>query len=648
MVKLAYKILLILFLLNLKFAFSQLYTDYAYPNTIDSLIRSTFEGSSTQIANISFKGYFGNGSPIFNIGYFNGQNTSLGLKEGIILSGTSILSPYGLGKPAINAAQNFFITTGDSILEQVIGVPNSSHNAVIIEFDFIPNGDSIFFEYVFASDEYPQQLCTPDNDVFAFHISGPGYNGLQNIALVPGTNLPVSVNSINDTALAKTIIKVYPRAEDCISVNYPQYYVDRRADINFIFNGSTTVLTAKAATIPCQTYHLRLGLAETGVPGDASAVFLKANSFNSEPLKITSTVSYEGPDTLLYEGCGQAQIVLRRTYNLQQAKTYTFNYSGTATYGVDYSAAPTQITMQPGQMYDTLSLVPFADGIADNGESIIISVGDTLCNGDYFVSDITLIINEKDDLSVKILPLNSTSCDTLTFSAEINNGIRPFLYDWNNGLSNDSVFTYFQIGKQTIFLQLIDGCAQNQTDTVLVHFDYYPVANFSHTPEYVDIENPEVQFIDASSGNTSLWFWDFSGAKVLKDGVNPIVFFNQADTFWISLRVANELMCFDSVAYPLVVYPPSRLFVPNSFSPNDDKINDYFNALGSEINFFELFIFDRWGEMVFYSNDKSEGWNGKKNDEECPQGEYAIKINYSYKKAPEKIITFYQTLYLIK
>src|SRR5690606_7137946 len=187
-------------------------------------------------------------------------------------------------------------------------------------------------------------------------------------------------------------------------------------------------------------------------------------------------------------------------------KTYTFNYSGTATYGVDYSAAPTQITMQPGQMYDTLSLVPFADGIADNGESIIISVGDTLCNGDYFVSDITLIINEKDDLSVKILPLNSTSCDTLTFSAQINNGIRPFLYDWNNGLSKDSVFTYFQVGKQTIFLQLIDGCAQDQTDTVLVHFDYYPVANFSHTPEYVDLENPEVQFIDASSANTSLWF----------------------------------------------------------------------------------------------------------------------------------------------
>src|SRR5690606_1780277 len=72
----------------------------------------------------------------------------------------------------------------------------------ILEFDFVPNGDSLMFRYVFASKEYPGYTCSSFNDAFGFFISGPGINGpfsnnAINIALIPGTDVPVAINTLN-------------------------------------------------------------------------------------------------------------------------------------------------------------------------------------------------------------------------------------------------------------------------------------------------------------------------------------------------------------------------------------------------------------------------------------------------------------------
>src|SRR5690606_15969665 len=88
----------------------------------------------------------------------------------------------------------------DSDLQAISGM--NIHNAAILEFDFVPNGDSLVFRYVFASDEYPSFTCSNYNDAFGFFISGPGITGpftnnAINIALIPGTNTPVAVNTVN-------------------------------------------------------------------------------------------------------------------------------------------------------------------------------------------------------------------------------------------------------------------------------------------------------------------------------------------------------------------------------------------------------------------------------------------------------------------
>ena len=137
---------------------------------------------------------------------------------------------------------------GDSIAE-----------AVILEFDFIPDSNHIALDYVFASEEYPDMddpaypstVCDTPNDVMGIFLSGPGINGEQNIALIPGTDIPVGVNTIT------------PPGWNCPGMpDYSQYYVDNTGGQNVIYNGFTTVLTAQAKVIPGATYHLKIGVAD--------------------------------------------------------------------------------------------------------------------------------------------------------------------------------------------------------------------------------------------------------------------------------------------------------------------------------------------------------------------------------------------------
>lgn len=637
---------IILFLLTAENkSFGQLFTAYSYPSSIDSLVLANFAGSGVQISNVQFTGYnWGSSNPVEDIGFFNRQNTSLGIDSGLILTGGLLAPPYGLGVPAYIPANFGKISPGDSLLDAIVA-PSWTIGAVVLEFDFVPNGDTIKFNYVFASDEYPNQVCHPDNDVFAFHISGPGIAGAQNIALVPNTTIPVGNNSINDTSLCMNP----PNTVNCQSVAYAQYYVDHTSDTAFIFNGSTTMLTAVAPTIPCQTYHLRFALGEGGgSPNENSAVFLAANSFNSEPIKITPSVSYGGPDTLLYEGCGYATLVIRRTYDLQQPKTYAVSYGGTVTYGVDYNAPPLTIAMQAGQMYDTIFIYPAADMIADDGETLTVSIGDTLCNGDYFVSEVILVVNEKQGLTVGIIPDGGNFCDTVVFLSEVAGAIPPVQYNWNNGESTDTSLTFFTPGQQTITLQVADACGQSARDSVLTNFGFYPTSDFIHAPDYTDLMNAPVYFYDHSSPDVTQWLWDLGNGQGFYTVQNPYCYYTEPDTYMVSLVVMTDIGCMDSVTKPVIVHDIPALYMPNSFTPNGDQVNNVFEVKGREVADFFMVIFDRWGNELYRTNNIQMGWDGLSGGVVCSAGVYAVRVEYSFNHAPEVVHSTWGMVHLIR
>jgi hypothetical protein len=120
----------------------------------------------------------------------------LGINEGIILSSGKVLEA---SNPVTFFASTNNNTPGDTNLNNLIS--GTTLDAAVLEFDFIPQSDTLTFNYVFGSEEYPEYVCSSFNDVFGFFITGPNpagpphYNKM-NIALVPGTNLPVYINII--------------------------------------------------------------------------------------------------------------------------------------------------------------------------------------------------------------------------------------------------------------------------------------------------------------------------------------------------------------------------------------------------------------------------------------------------------------------
>jgi hypothetical protein len=139
----------------------------------------------------------------------------------------------------------------------------------VLEFDFIPEGDSISFQYVFASDEYNDFVNTAFNDVFGFFLDG------ENIALVPGTDVAVSINTVN---------KGRPFGSRKSSSN-PEYYVNNDVDdgggaLNTEMDGLTTVLSVNAPVEAGERHHIKLAIADVSDRLVDSNIFIKSGSFS--------------------------------------------------------------------------------------------------------------------------------------------------------------------------------------------------------------------------------------------------------------------------------------------------------------------------------------------------------------------------------
>lgn len=100
----------------------------------------------------------------------------------------------------------------------------------------------------------------------------------------------------------------------------------------------------------------------------------------------------------------------------------------------------------------------------------------------------------------------------------------------------------------------------------------------------------------------------------------------------MGLIVANANGCADTLFLPeyITVIEPSRLFIPNAFTPNDDGRNDQLWIFGSGLDNILFQVFNRWGEKVFETRDQSVGWNGTLNGEPAEPGVYVYKLTFNF------------------
>jgi gliding motility-associated-like protein len=262
-----------------------------------------------------------------------------------------------------------------------IGSPNSQLNDLsALQFSFLAAGDSIEFEYIFASNEYSGYTCTQYNDVFGFILIGQGINGAPlfntngtpkidsvNIASIPGTTIPVAINTINGGAPTGS-----GTASICAAAN-PNYvahsvYFNSNSALNAInFNGFTDVFKAKAGVVCGYPYTIKLLIADAFDGAFNSAVFLGARSFKLPEINLTPTTNAGASftDTVMVEGCARSYLLFERKGATSDTLIAQFNYVGSAVPADFAGGLPDSLVLYPGQNTDTLWFQPVDDGVAE-------------------------------------------------------------------------------------------------------------------------------------------------------------------------------------------------------------------------------------------------------------------------------------------
>jgi gliding motility-associated-like protein len=202
-------------------------------------------------------------------GYFNSGTSGFPFTEGIVLSTGKATSAVGPNNSLLS--QGLATWLGDSELEQALGI-SGSYNATSLEFDFIPITNKISFNYIFSSEQYLLSATSNQcnyTDGFAFLLKPTDNSSpYQNLALVPGTNIPVKINTVRGTG------SVCPQANQSFfdAFNGPNHPTN--------YNGQTVVMKAEADVIAGTPYHIKLVIADQGNNLYDSAIFLGGNSFN--------------------------------------------------------------------------------------------------------------------------------------------------------------------------------------------------------------------------------------------------------------------------------------------------------------------------------------------------------------------------------
>jgi gliding motility-associated-like protein len=243
--------------------------------TAQQLIENVLVNSTcANVSNISGSGdAFTPGQQSF--AYFNANGSSFPLKEGIILSTST--SKNAIGPFVSDEGGGSSAWLGDSDLNQILGI--NSANATVLEFDFIPLTNFINFNYIFASNEYQFYFPCDFSDAFAFLIKEVGStSGYKNIAVLPGTNTPVSSINIHPTIDPRplTSSSVHPGCP-AINENYFNGYNTSASPINY--SGQVIKLNAQANVIIGTKYHIKLVIADDKEERYDSAIFLEAGSF---------------------------------------------------------------------------------------------------------------------------------------------------------------------------------------------------------------------------------------------------------------------------------------------------------------------------------------------------------------------------------
>lgn len=638
-------------------------SNYAQNITVDEgftpqyLVNDVLINSScANVLNVSVSGgNFASGEKSF--GYFDATGTSFPFQNGIVLSTGKIVNAQGPNTSLSDDGGNMG-WNGDPDLNQALGLSNT-FNATVLEFDFIPLGNRISFDYIFSSEQYlsnPMSNQCNFTDGFAFLLRRNGETNYQNLAVVPNTNIPVKVNTVRGSG---TI---------CPAANETYFDAFNGTVHPTNFNGQTKVLTAQSDVIPGETYHIKLVIADEGNHRFDSAIFLGGGSFNfgidigddrliatgnplctNETLAVDATqigaTSYQWyKDTNLIPGATNA------TYNITSAGDYLveINYGPTCqtTGAIKIEYAETLIVNQntftecdadanqdgktvfdlnniKNQLFTNLPanyVVSFFD-LTTSTTALPTNYTNTTpftqtiyarimniqgCYSDYPVN---LRVNTFDDILVdETIGL----CENESLILNAGSGFTS--YEWN---TNPPQFTQqITVNSGGIYEVTVTNalnCSKTKTFTI-------EASGIATIDEIIINDFQENNSATIQISPTSLGDYEYS-----LDGIN----YQNSNVF--SNLLADEYTVYvqDKKGCGITLETFYILDYPRYFTPNNDSYNDTWNIKNLERRGLEnslITIYDRYGKLLKQLIGNSSGWNGTFNNEVLPAADYWFTI----------------------
>lgn len=492
-----------LILVTLVLSVASLQAQVSVDNTLTAqqLVEDYLVGEGVQVANITI-----NGQPAGTVntqaGLYNGPSNVVSFDQGLVMASGNVVDAVtgGFGGSMNNPVVNDSDLVSISGLSYDDGFPGPINDAIIIEFDFLSTSDSIKFNYVFASNEYELYTCTAYNDVFGFFLSGPGINGPYmnnaiNIALIPNSNIPVGINTLNGGQATGGGMPSTCAAANPNWIEDSQYFVSNlglpSGDVQF--NGMTKTLTALADVDCGAWYHIKLALGDATDGSLDSGVFLEAGSFaalgdvfvNVSPTIGGAPVVNSNYDSVLVAGCSEAYIQLIRPTGLTVDSVFT-KFGGTAVNGEDYELGDNDTLFFFPEGVDTLNftITTIYDGVPGEGEYLEITVFYFNSCGGLDSSSTTIPIvdpyiftTETSDVVVTC-PADSTFIQVLA-----SDGIEPYKYNWGDLGTSSTIYAEVPLNEKYYVVGVTDACG---FETV---FDSVKVTNNIPPPLQVSI-NP--------------------------------------------------------------------------------------------------------------------------------------------------------------
>lgn len=629
----------------------------------EELVKDVLINSScANVSNFSVTGgNFPSGEKSY--GAFNANGTIFPFQEGIIITnGKASNATNTRTQTASNGDESW---PGDADLDQTLNI--SSKNATVIEFDFVPLGNSISFEYIFASEEYAPNTTYPCDysDGFAFLLKEVNSNNYQNLAVIPNTNIPVKVTTVHPNI---------PGAGGCPAENEQYFDAFNAANYPTVYDGQTVILRAEAMVTPNVLYHIKLVIGDENDTQFDSAIFLAGGSFN-----IGKDL---GPDRVVSNGNPICSNDALNAFDVN-ATGYQWFFNDTPILGETNAQLnfnpPFDNANQAGEYYVEISYgatctsvsnkvyIEFAEDLILNNTTYTICDNDDIQDGitEFSINDFNTIRSQlftnipsnynisfyqdsngtiplsipyinnnqyQDVIYAKISNLSSNCYPVYTINLQINTIDLPnetefnfllcadnesvtldaasgfYAYEWSTTpVTNTSSITVTQEGTYIVKLENELGCFGYQTFYVIK--SERPIIENIITTDFKELNTATIYVSGIGDYEYSLDSYNYQSSNI----------FNNLEPGEYTVQVRDKKGCGTSSKTFFI------LGAPKYFTPNNDGYNDFWeikNLENKSINNFKINIFDRYGRLLIQLNSENNKWDGTFNGIALPANDY--------------------------